>query len=166
MGESQADHRLPGIHALHGFLGSGKTTLARRLERELPGLRFTSDEWMVALYGPDPPADLFPVCFARVMAVMEVQWTRALELGVPVILDHGFWTRWDRDALRARAAALGVPLTFYALALPDEEALHRIRERNREPGALFIADESFRLFQDRFQPLGPDEEAVQVLQEG
>ncbi|WP_133161986.1 AAA family ATPase [Deinococcus aerius] len=36
----------PGIHALHGFIGSGKTTLALRLEQTLPGMRFSSDEWM------------------------------------------------------------------------------------------------------------------------
>lgn len=152
----------PGIHALHGFIGSGKTTFARRLERTLSGMRFTSDEWMVALYGADPPADLFPVYFARVTAAMEAQWTRPLELGVPVILDDGFWTRASRDALRAKAAALGVPLTLYALRLPDEEALRRVQQRNKESEALFIADETFRLFRARFEPLEPDEAAVVV----
>jgi len=152
----------PRIHALHGSIGSGKTTFARRLERELPGMRFTSDEWMVALYGQDPPAELFPVYHARVMSVMEGQWTRALELGVPVILDHGFWTRESRDALRARAAALGVPLTLYALAVPDGEALRRVRARNEAAGALFIADETYGLFRARFEALGADEERVAV----
>ncbi|GAA5511539.1 hypothetical protein Dcar01_00250 [Deinococcus carri] len=150
------------IHALHGFIGSGKTTFARRLEREVPGLRLTSDEWMVALYGQDPPAELFPVYHARVMAVMEAQWTRALELGVPVILDHGFWTRESRDALRAKAAALGVPLTLYALTLPEEEARRRVRERNEQVGTLYIADATFELFRARFEPLGAEEEAVPI----
>ncbi|EYB69717.1 hypothetical protein DEIPH_ctg002orf0031 [Deinococcus phoenicis] len=152
----------PGIHALHGFIGLGKTTFARHLERTLPGMRFTPDEWMVALYGPDPPEGLFPVSFARVMAVMEAQWTRALELGVPVILDHGFWTRAGRDALRAKAAALNVPLTLYALTLPEEEALRRVRQRNLEAGALFITSETFALFRARFEPLGADEAAAVV----
>lgn len=152
----------PAIHALHGFIGSGKTTFAGHLEGTLPGMRFTSDEWMVDLYGRDPPADLFPIYFDRVLRVMETQWTRALDLGVPVILDHGFWTRSSRDTLRAKAAALGVPLTLYALTLSDGEALRRVRERNREPGALFIADGTFRLFRARFELLGPDEEAVVV----
>lgn len=153
------------IHALHGFIGSGKTTLARRLERELPGMRFTSDEWMVALYGQDPPADLFPVYHSRVMELMERQWVRALELGVPVILDHGFWTRASRDVLRLKAAVLGVPLTLYALTVPDGEALRRVRKRNAEAGALFIADETYDLFRARFEPLGPDEVAVHVVQD-
>lgn len=152
----------PHIHALHGFIGSGKTTFARRLERELPAMRFTSDEWMVALYGQDPPAELFPVYFARVMAVMERQWTRALELGVPVILDHGFWKRESRDVLRAKAAALGVPLTLYALNVPEGEALRRVRARNAVDGALLIADETYRVLRGGFEPLGADEGAVEV----
>jgi hypothetical protein len=35
-------------HLLNGYLGVGKTTLARRLEHELPAVRFTHDEWMIS----------------------------------------------------------------------------------------------------------------------
>lgn len=52
-------------------MGSGKTTLARRLEHKLPGLRLTIDEWIVALYGPDLNAGEFPVASRRVAAVLE-----------------------------------------------------------------------------------------------
>nr|WP_281416188.1 AAA family ATPase [Deinococcus aestuarii] len=147
---------------MHGYMGSGKTTLARRLEHELPALRFTIDEWIVALYGPDLNAEEFPVASRRVTAVLEGQWKRAVTLGIHVILDYGFWTRRGRDGLRAEASALGVPLTFYALELPEEEAWRRIRRRNLEPGVLPIADETFTRLRPRFEPLGPDETALQV----
>lgn len=135
----------PAIHALHGFLGSGKTTLARQLEMELPALRFSSDEWMVPLYGQDPPEALFSEYHSRIYAVMRLYWTRALALGLPVVLDEGLWTRRERDNLRAEAAHLGVPLMLYALSTPGSVARERIRQRNREPNSLYIADNTTSL---------------------
>jgi tRNA uridine 5-carbamoylmethylation protein Kti12 len=38
-------------HLIHGFLGAGKTTFARQLERELRAIRFSQDEWMANLNG-------------------------------------------------------------------------------------------------------------------
>jgi predicted kinase len=52
---------MPAAHLIHGFLGAGKTTFARELERNIPAIRFSHDEWMVRLYGIDPPISLiFP----------------------------------------------------------------------------------------------------------
>jgi predicted kinase len=152
----------PTIHALHGFLGSGKTTLARRLEQESPAFRFSSDEWMTVLYGHDPPAELFGDYRARVLIVMRRYWTRALELGLDVVLDEGLWTRAERDALRAEAAVLGVPLVLYRLHTPEPLARQRIRERNRQPGALYIAENTYDLFRPRFEPLDEGEARVEV----
>ncbi|GAA4007530.1 hypothetical protein GCM10022631_19350 [Deinococcus rubellus] len=150
----------PTIHAMHGFLGSGKTTLARQLETELPAMRFSSDEWMVALHGQDPPAADFGDSRSRVYSLMRRQWLRVLELGLPVILDEGLWSRRERDELRSEAAALGVPLTIYTLNTPEDLARERVRRRNAEPGSLFIAENTYDLFRLRFEPLGPDEAHV------
>jgi predicted kinase len=53
-------------HLLHGFVGAGKTTFARRLAAEKRALRFTHDEWVHRLYGPNPPADDFPAIYRRI----------------------------------------------------------------------------------------------------
>ena len=147
----------PAIHALHGFLGSGKTTLARRLERELPAVRYSSDEWMVQLYGPDPPEEVFRPGVARVNALIRLQAERVLSLGVSVVLDEGYWTRASRDELRGWAAGLGVPLHLYALTVPEAEARARTLRRNREPGALYVSPETFDLFLPTFEALQADE---------
>jgi predicted kinase len=46
---------MPTVHLIHGYLGTGKTTLAKQLAEEVNGVRFNSDEWMVRLHGEDPP---------------------------------------------------------------------------------------------------------------
>jgi predicted kinase len=40
---------MPTAHLIHGFLGVGKTTLARQLEQKIPAIRFSHDEWMTRL---------------------------------------------------------------------------------------------------------------------
>jgi len=149
---------VPTAHLIHGYIGAGKTSFARQLEARLPAVRFTHDEWMVALFGRDPPAELFPEHFRRVMALIEQQWTRCLELGLDVVLDLAFWSRAQRDATRARVTSLGASHRLYQLALPDEEAWARVARRNQEPGALQIARNTFEILRERYEPLGADEE--------
>jgi predicted kinase len=37
------------VHMICGFAGVGKTTLARQLQRQTNGMRFSIDEWMISL---------------------------------------------------------------------------------------------------------------------
>ena len=104
------------LHLMVGLPCSGKTTEARRLERELGALRLTPDEWQTALFGDDA---FEPEHDARHSTVERLLWNiarRALELGVDVILDYGFWAREERDALRAQARALRLPRAFHGRA--------------------------------------------------
>src|SRR5262249_54454973 len=98
-----------------GLPGAGKSTLAKQLEGSLPALRLSPDEWMdsVTRAAPDDPD-------AR-DAVEAEQWriaARALELGVHVILENGFWTRRDRDAYRACGEAVGAKVVLHYLDVP------------------------------------------------
>ncbi|WP_424950237.1 AAA family ATPase [Deinococcus sp.] len=147
----------PTLHAVHGFIGAGKTTLARRLEAELPALRLNTDEWMVQLHGHDPPEEVFRAGIAGINRLIRQLAERALELGLNVVLDDGYWTRASRDGLRAWADGLGVPLRLYALSLSEGEAWRRVAQRNAEPGSLYVAPETFDLFWRQFEALGPDE---------
>ena len=151
------------VHLIHGFLGTGKTTFARHLEKSLPAIRFTHDEWMARLYGSDPPAELFAEYFQRVSDLIASVWPRCAELGADVVLDLNFWTRRQRDETRARVAAIGARARLYRLACTDAEAWQRIERRNADlSGALFISRATFETLKDRFEPLGPDEERTEV----
>jgi predicted kinase len=156
--------RMATAHLIHGFLGSGKTTFARKLEKDLPALRFTHDEWMARLYGDDPPVDDFSILFDRVSMQIGALWPRCLELGVDVVLDLNFWTRRQRDEAKATAHALGAAAKLYRLVCPEEEAWRRVEARNRNlDGSLFIDRRAFEALKSRFEPLG-DDEAVTVIE--
>jgi predicted kinase len=158
---------MPIAHLIHGYIGAGKTTFARRLEAEHSAIRFTLDEWMHGLYGEDPPEAEFADYAERVRAVMESVWPRCLTLGVDVILDFGFWSRRERDRVRGVVAALGAEARLYHLACPPGIAWERIEKRNQALGSsLYIARNTFEVLKGRFEPLGTDEARIEVTGEG
>ena len=150
-------------HLIHGYLGAGKTTFARQLERDIPAIRFSHDEWMVRLYGDDPPIEQFAVFYWRIHEQVEEIWFRCLELGLDVVLDFGFWTRQERDATRAKIVALGAEARLYRLTCSEDEAWQRIERRNANlQGSLLIARNTFEVFKARFEPLDPDEPRIEI----
>jgi predicted kinase len=155
---------MPAAHLIHGFLGVGKTTLARQLEQEIPAIRFSHDEWMTRLYGDDPPVEQFSDFYARVSEQLEEVWPRCLELGLDVVLDFGCWTRRERDAFRAKIAAVGAQARLYRVTCSEEEAWRRIEKRNTDlRGSLYIARTTFEILKHRFEPLGIDEECTEIV---
>jgi predicted kinase len=127
------------LHLMVGLPGSGKTTLARTLEAELPALRLSVDEWHVELFGSDIRDDSdeaeWALHNARHSTIEALLWqtaARSLALGVDVILDFGFWTRAEREDFRARAAALGAGFRIHFTDASSETLLERIRVRNAD----------------------------------
>ena len=133
--------------------------MARRLEREQDALRLCPDEWIVALYGNAPSQ---PILDAARDPVEQLQWTvaeRALQLGVSVILEFGFWSRSEREQFRARAAALGVSSQVHALVLPEDELWARLSQRNAKlpPGTFAITRKQLATWWKLFEPPLPEE---------
>jgi predicted kinase len=145
-------------YLVHGYLGAGKTTFAKRLAVQTSAVRYSPDELIVERHGHDPPEAHFAEYHDRVYDEVNAAWPRTLEHGSDVILDFGFWTRAWRDTARARAMAVGAETKLYLVRCTEETARRRCQERNRDPGkSLYIADETFDLLKTRFEPLGPDE---------
>jgi predicted kinase len=145
-------------HLLFGFLGSGKTTLAKELECRHRAVRFTPDEWMARLYGEDPPAAIFQEKAVAILDLLEPVWTRCLALGVDVVLDYGFWARTERDHARNLAEAVGGQAVLYNVVCSDEEARRRVAVRNLQVGrGLYIAPSTFDALKGRLEPLQADE---------
>ncbi len=139
----------PTLFIMVGLPASGKTTLARELERRHDALRLTKDDWMMALFGWGEFEDKREI----VEALLWDMGARALQLGVNVVLDYGLWARVERDDYRARAEALGAHVDFRFLDVPDEELFRRMEARNRRPSAgdVPITAEQLAGYLPRFQ---------------
>ena len=111
-----------------GLPGSGKTTHAMMLERRLPAIRLSPDDWMNAL-----SLDLYDE--AKREKIEALQWKFCQELlshGLTVIIEWGTWARSERDALRLGARALGATVELHYLSAPIDVLFDRIRNRGME----------------------------------
>lgn len=144
-----------------GLPGAGKTTLARRLEAELEGVRLSPDEWLHRIAGEDSErADR--ANREHRDAVEGIQFDLALRLvplGLNVILENGFWTRDEREGLRSRASAAGVGSTLHYLDVTVDELWLRLERRNASLplGTFRITRAQLDEWSTIFEPPSPSE---------
>jgi predicted kinase len=152
--------KMATLHLMIGLPGSGKTTRAKELEKELGALRLTPDEWHLHLFGHDVDEEAHD---ERHMKVEQIMWTvaaRVLALGTDVILDFGCWAREEREDFRARAHALGADFRLHYMEVSIDELKRRLGARNQSVGdqhVFFISDDNIRQWAALFQPPDADE---------
>ena len=156
----------PLAHIIIGFIGSGKTTFARRLERETGAMRFTKDEWMVRLFGNTPPKDKFAEYDGKMTSLARDMALNCLKAGASVIIDEGFWEREQRDEIRQRVRMVGAIPILYYLEVPLEIMKERTlkRSENTPDDSFNIDEESFDQYWRFFQPPDKDEDFTLVDQ--
>lgn len=142
-----------------GLPGSGKTTLAKRLEVSENALRLCPDEWIAQFLAS--PNDIVELDRLR-LPVESVQWDvakRAFSLGVNVILENGFWSREERIRFRIEAETLGAEVKICFLDVPFDELWERLARRNSSvpAGSFVVTRENLELWAKSFEPPGTDE---------
>ena len=151
------------LHLLCGFTGAGKTTFAKSLEKDHSAVVFSHDEWMVKLYGRNPPSEDFHTYFDRISDLIWQLASRVLTLEQDVILDHGFWTRADRDLARTKAQQIGVATKLYFVECSEEVMRQRVLTRTEMClSSLYINEPAFESFKARFQAPTDDEDYVRI----
>ncbi|MEM8781989.1 MAG: ATP-binding protein [Planctomycetota bacterium] len=120
----------PELHVICGLPGTGKTTLAKRLEANLPGVRLCPDEWITAVF---PSRRHGYISDTYRDAIEELQWRlgkRMLAANCSVIIEWGTWGRRERDRLRDEGRAVGAKAVLHYLDAPFDEIRRRLLARN------------------------------------
>lgn len=128
----------PTLLLVGGVIGTGKSTLALELQRELGWVLFSSDTLRKHLASLDPAQ---PVEEAFGQGIYSHEWTariyealvqeagKVLADGRSVLLDATFLRRTDRQAAARLAAGLEANMMFVECSCPREVALKRLEQR-------------------------------------
>jgi len=154
----EVELKKPTLFLIIGLPGSGKTTKAKEIELQRSALRFTPDEWIIALYGEN--LDRATRDAVR-NPVEQLQWQIAkqnLSHGMNVVLDWGFWTRTEREKYRKEAKAMGVSVQTIFIDVSPDELWKRVSNRSEsQKGTLKIEQEDLEEWSKKFEPPTEDE---------
>jgi predicted kinase len=122
------------VHIVFGQQGAGKTTYSRTLADQEQGVRFSIDDWMGELYGPDLPNPMSaPWIMERVQRCERIVWAVASDVvqrGGNVILDLGFMKVSDRFRFIEQANAKNLSVRTHFVTAPLEIRRNRVLSRN------------------------------------
>jgi predicted kinase len=129
------------IHLVLGPQGAGKSTYARKLAKQEHAVRFSIDEWMQQLFGPDvPKAMSLSWIMDRVQRCEAQIWAMATQVCMnngSVILDLGFTKIESRRNFRALAATIDADVQLHVLEAPYAARKERVVNRNIEKGETY-----------------------------
>lgn len=124
------------LHLISGLPASGKTTYATELRKQVDGVLFCLDRWLITMFGQySIPVVGQDEHTRRVLACRELMWGAASELltrSVDVILDDGFFYREHRMRHVALAAGIGAETVIHFVDTPLEQVLVRLERRNAD----------------------------------
>lgn len=148
------------LHLMVGLPCAGKTTYAKKLEKETNSLRLTPDEWHIRLFGSDVSHSDHDL---RHDTIEDLLWNVAASVlghGVDVILDFGFWKRIERDDYRERAKIVGAETKIHFFDVPEDVLMRRLDIRNDIGNSLAakIPPETMREWLHHLEP--PTEEEL------
>src|SRR5579862_7771305 len=126
MGFTNKNHQRAVLLAFCGLPGSGKTTMAKEVEKSREAVRINTDEWVAAL-----GVDFFDDAFrAKLQVRLYEHGITLLKLGQSIIVEDGLWMRDERDSYREVAHQLGAAIELHYFDVAFDELWRRLEARN------------------------------------
>src|SRR3972149_2990846 len=124
----------PIAYVICGFIGAGKTTFARKLEKETGAIRVTKDEWIIKIFGNKITLDNnFEVYDKNITKLATDIVFKILKAGKDVIIDEGFWVKSQRDDIKKKIINVGAKPILYYVECPVEKMRERVVNRSKIP---------------------------------
>lgn len=148
------------LHFIAGKVGSGKTTLARGLTLEVPGVHICEDQWIAALGGQVKTLRDYVRHSTHCRKLLMPHVRDILRVGASVVLDFAGNTQRDRAWVRSIFESAGAGHVLHVMDTPDALCLERLRQRNAErPEGRFWWEVSEALFHEAARYYVPPSEA-------
>ncbi|MBI2621537.1 MAG: AAA family ATPase [Candidatus Levybacteria bacterium] len=141
-----------------GLPGAGKTTFAKKLEKERKAVRFCPDEWIIPLLKDPTDMDEAKRIRTPLEKLMFEQAIILANLGVNVILENGFWTKVDRDHHKVQLKKAGLRIELFFLDAPLNVLWERVKKRNKKDYPFKVSLAYLKKWHKIFGP--PTEEEI------
>lgn len=149
---------MPTVHFLCGYMGFGKSTIARKLALQYNAVILNDDEFMREFLGRNPPEKEFRAFNAKVVEFTWKMGERIVSVGTSVIFDRGFWSKQSRKEAVERASRFCDSLLFHQIECDMETAKKRVLNRTQtNDSALEINENTFDVMAHLYEPIEPDE---------
>ncbi|MFK7805522.1 MAG: AAA family ATPase [Anaerolineae bacterium] len=153
----------PKLYLITGHTGAGKSTIAKRMAKELPAFYLSHDELLVLAYGDNIEKLDFKNCCERLDVLIWKQAKQLFGLNIDIVLE-GYGSREMRDGVRTEAAKIGYVVEVIWVECPAEERLRRVHERNKNLNdeGFLITEEDFYRMEALDGDLGEDETFTRI----
>ncbi len=155
----------PKLYLMCGLPGSGKTKFARNFNEEKSGIVFSSDEWLIKMFGRNFPPAQFKDKQTQAREAIDKQAEKTIKQGKDVILDFGFWKREDRKKYIEKGKSWGAEVVIYYFTKDFNILLERLMRRgeNLPNDALVVSEEMLLKFSEEFEPPGESETEIVII---
>ena len=159
------NNKQPIAYVICGFIGAGKTTYARKLEKETKAIRITKDEWIIKIFGNKIISDKNFERYDKNITELATNIAfKILETGKDVIIDEGFWAKSQRDEIKKKILQVGAKPIFYYVECSIEKMKERVINRSKYPpiDSFEINEKMFDKYLKYWEPPTVEEDILLV----